>query len=569
MNQEENVIKNEDTLAENADVEVKNEAKTDGKKPLSKKAKIGIISGVSVVLVVAIVFGILAASGLFTPTQAKVVDPIDDNYRTFYQVFVGSFSDSNGDGIGDLRGLINRIDYLNDGDISSGNDLGVQGLWLSPIFTSPTYHKYDTTNYYEIDPKFGTEEDLKELIRLCDERNVKVILDLVINHTSDSHPWFTEFRKARRNGDTSNKYYYYYSCASGADRVGGRTYQKIPGIDYYYECNFTGAMPELNYDNPKVKEEMLNVAKYYLDLGISGFRFDAVKYIYYNDHKASAEFWEWYMSELRAYKPDVYCVGECWDSEPVIAQYLGGLNCFNFANSGPESYAVKAAKGDTLGGFLKYIDSYQEKIHAVNPEAMPIQFLSNHDQDRIAGTFIYEEQMKMLASLYLLSPGSPFIYYGEEIGIRGSRGGASTDANRRLAMLWGDGDTIADPEGSTYPATAQVKATVQDQLAQETSMLNHYSKLIGIRNRYPAIARGEYTAVSQSKTFGGFLVEYNDEVIGIFHNTNYEPITIDLSTIPALNGHAFSELLDYVGVGDATLDGTMLTLGGQTSVILQ
>ena len=124
----------------------------------------------------------------------KEVDPIDDNYRTFYQIFVGSFSDSNEDGIGDLRGIINRFDYLNDGDINSGKSLGIQGIWLSPIFTSPTYHKYDTTNYYEIDPKFGTMDDLKELIALCEERNVKLILDLVINHTSHMHPWFKEFK---------------------------------------------------------------------------------------------------------------------------------------------------------------------------------------------------------------------------------------------------------------------------------------------------------------------------------------------------------------------------------------
>ena len=325
----------------------------------------------------------------------------------------------------------------------------------------------------------------------------------------------------------------------------------------------------MNFDNPKVKEEMLNVAKYYLDLGISGFRFDAIKYIYYGDHQASAEFWEWYMSELRAYEPDIYCVGECWDSESVIAQYLDGLNCFNFASSGPESYAAKAAKGDSIGGFLKYIDSYQEKIHAANPEAMPIQFLSNHDQDRISGAFVYEEQMKMLASLYLLTPGSPFIYYGEEIGIRGSRGGASTDANRRLAMLWGDGDTIENPEGSTYPDYAQIKMTVKDQLAYEGSMLNHYSKLIGIRNRYAAIARGEYTAVTSTKTFGGFYVEYQDEVLGIFHNTDLEPVTIDLSTIEGLNGNIFTEICDFVGVGGATLEGTTLTLEGFTSVILR
>ena len=564
MDQEKNVSLETEEVIENTNEEIKDSTK----KGLSKKAKISIVSGTSLVLVLAIVFGILAGSGLirFTP---KVVDPVDDNYRTFYQIFVGSFSDSNGDGIGDLRGIINRIDYLNDGDISSGNDLGVQGIWLSPIFASPTYHKYDTTDYYQIDEDFGTEEDLKELIELCHERNVKVILDLVLNHTSNYHKWFTEFKKARQNGDRSNKYYDYYSCVTGAERD-SRAWQKILGVDYYYECNFTGAMPELNYDNPAVKKEMLDIAKYYLDLGIDGFRFDAIKYVYYGDTKASAEFWEWYMSELTAYAPDIYCVGECWSAESEILQYYGAMNCFNFAMSGPESKAADAARSRGIGSFLNYIESYQDKVQEANPNGMPIQFLSNHDQDRIAGAFPQIEYLKMLANLYLLSPGSPFIYYGEEIGIKGSRGTANTDANRRLAMVWGDDDTIADPEGTTYPAYAQVQATVKNQLEDEMSMLNHYSKLIAVRNKYPAIARGDYNAVTGAgKEFGGFWVEYNGEVIGIFHNTGLETITLDLSGCSGIDGHSFSELLDYVGTGTATLDGNTLTIEGFTSVIIQ
>ena len=143
-----------------------------------------------------------------------MVDPIDDNYRTFYQIFVGSFSDSSRDGIGDLRGIIDRMDYLNDGNINSGKSLGVQGLWLSPIFSSPSYHKYDTTDYYKIDWRFGTEADLKELIDLCHERNVKVILDLVVNHTSNQHPWFLKFKEARMEDDVDNKYFDYYTAVT-------------------------------------------------------------------------------------------------------------------------------------------------------------------------------------------------------------------------------------------------------------------------------------------------------------------------------------------------------------------
>lgn len=502
--------------------------------------------------------------------SAAMVDPVDDNYRTFYQVFVGSFSDGNGDGIGDLRGLIERIDYLNDGNIHSGKSLGIQGIWLSPIFTSPSYHKYDTKDYYEIDWRFGTEEDLKELIQLCDQRNIKLILDLVINHTSSQHPWFTEFKEARSTGDTENPYYDYYTCVSTADKVNGITYQKIAGVDWWYECNFSGDMPELNYDNPTVREQMLEVAKYYLDLGIDGFRFDAVKYIYYGDTAKSVDFWDWYMQELTAYCPDIYCVGECWSGETEILDYYSAMNCFNFSMAQAEGVIAAAAKGSSISKYTGYIESFQKRMLEKNSDAILMPFLTNHDMDRIAGSFITENHMRMAANLYILCSGSPMIYYGEELGMRGSRGSESTDANRRLAMLWGDDDTIRNPVGSTYPEDKQIKATVSDQMADENSLYHYYCKLIAIRHKHPAIARGSYTAVGcGEKNLGGFIIEYNEEELAIIHNTSLEELTVDLSTCKDLDGHTFQTLCDSIGVGSARLEGTVLTISGQTSVILK
>lgn len=513
----------------------------------------------------------LAACATNPPKNANeepesMIDPVNDNYRTFYQIFVGSFSDASNDGIGDLRGIINRFDYLNDGNINSGNSLGVQGIWLSPIFSSPSYHKYDTTDYYQIDWRFGTQEDLKELIQLCKERNVKLILDLVINHTSNQHEWFLQFKQARMDGDTENPYYDYYSCVTEAEKVGGVTYQKIAGVDCWYECNFSGNMPELNFDNPEVKKATLDIAKYYLDLGVDGFRFDAVKYIYYGDTARSVAFWEWYMEQLRQYKPDIYCVGECWSGENEILEYYGAMNCFNFAMAQAEGVIATAAKGKSLPTYLNYVDSYQEKVLERNPDGMVMPFLSNHDMDRIAGAFVLENNMRMAANLYLLCPGSPMIYYGEEIGLRGSRGSESTDANRRLAMLWGDDDLIRDPIGSTYPAKNQIQTTVADQLADENSLYNYYCKLIAIRHKYPAIARGQYTVLAgSSKNFGGFQIEYEGEILGLFHNSSTEEITYDLSQC---EGVSFGQLHEFIGVGSASLDGSILTVGPQTSVIV-
>ncbi len=498
------------------------------------------------------------------------INPIDDNYRVFYQIFVGSFSDSNGDGIGDLRGIINRIDYLNDGKLNSGKSLGVQGIWLSPIFTSPTYHKYDTTNYFQIDPKFGTEDDLIELLELCHERNVKVILDLVLNHTSINHPWFQQFSQAHLLGDTSSKYFDYYTYTTQGNFPAGRSFRNIPGCQYeYYECNFDGNMPELNYDNDDVKQEMLDIAKHYLDIGIDGFRFDAVKYIYYNDTENSVKFWKWYMEELEKYKEDIYCVGECWDGDTTTLSYIEALNCFNFTSAQGEGMIATAAKNTSLVGYVNYVDAYQEQVKLANPNGMPISFIANHDMDRAAGFLpLSVGRGFMAANLLLLSPGSPFIYYGEEIGLKGSRGGSNTDANRRLAMLWGDGDTVEDPEGATFDISKQINGTVADHIAKDDSLMHRYTWLISIRNEYPEIARGDYTAISNAdinKSFAGFSVTYGNSTIGIFHNTSTAEITINLSDF----GIDFTMICEYIGNGSATLNGNILTISAQSSIIMR
>jgi glycosidase len=502
--------------------------------------------------------------------EPPMIDPVNDNFRTFYQVFVGSFSDSDGDGCGDIRGIINRMDYLNDGNINSGKSLGVQGLWLSPIFSSPSYHKYDALDYYKIDSKFGTEDDLKELIELCHSRNVKVILDLAINHTSNGHLWFTEFKDSRMKGDTENEYYDYYSCVTTEEKETGITYGKIAGVDCWYECNFSGGMPELNFDNDEVRKETLDIAKYYLDLGVDGFRFDAIKYIYYGNTEKSADFWEWYMSELKKIKNDIYCVGECWSGESEILEYYGGMNCFNFALSQAEGAVAQAAKGMSITRYTKYIESFQKAVLEKNPEGMVMGFLSNHDMDRIASCFATENNMRMAANLYLLSPGSPVIYYGEELGMRGSRGGDNTDANRRLAMLWGDGDTVKNPTGSTYPDSNQIKSTVLSQLEDENSLCNYYKKLIAIRHKYEAIPRGIYKSISLGdKNIGGYIVEYGNEKIILIHNNSKTEVTVDLKSCKDLEAFSEFSLEEYIGVGAATLSEGKITVSGQTSAILK
>ncbi|MCR5300145.1 MAG: hypothetical protein K6D92_04530 [Erysipelotrichaceae bacterium] len=499
--------------------------------------------------------------------KAAKTDPIDDNYRVFYQIFVGSFSDSDGDGIGDLKGVLNRLDYLNDGNTNSGKSLGIQGIWLSPVFVSPSYHKYDVVDYYQIDPQFGTEEDLKKLIDECHKRNIIVILDLAINHTSINHEWFKRFAEARIAENKTDAFYDYYTCVTDETKDKGKTYYPIPGTSYYYEGNFSGDMPELNFNNPEVRNEVLNIAKYYIDLGIDGFRFDAAKYIYYADNDGSVDFWQWYISELKSIKPDIYTVGEVWSNDHETISYIKGLNCFNFTMSQPTGAIATAANGGDVNRYTTYVASYIDKIHEINPDSMIIPFISNHDMDRSAGYLNPKNGTAyMAANLYILCSGSPFIYYGEEIGMKGSRGTANTDANRRLAMLWGDNDTVRDPEGSTYGADKQPNGTVAEQLKDKNSLYNYYCSVIAFRNRYPQIARGKYYAYTlNDSTMGGFSIEYNGEISYLFHNTGTEELSYDLSSFEFKP----SKIIESIGLNNAKYSNGVLTLGPQTSVLMK
>lgn len=491
--------------------------------------------------------------------------PVDGNARVYYQIFVGSFSDSDGDGIGDLRGIIERFDYLNDGEPNSGLSLGVEGIWLSPIFASPSYHKYDTTDYYTIDPQFGTMDDLRELVALCHSRGVQIILDLVINHTSTRHSWFQEFTAAHQLGDITSEYYDLYSHASAP--VPGATYNTISGTSEYYECNFSGDMPELNFENELVRQKMVEVAKFYLDLGVDGFRFDAAKYIYYGEENRNYDFWVWYMNELRAIKSDIYTVAEVWDGDGVTFPYFASTNCFNFTMSQDAGQISQTAKGGDVDVLTTYMAHYLEQIHSYNPDAMPITFITNHDMDRAAGFLtVATGRAKVAANLTMLMPGSSFIYYGEEIGLKGSRGGSNTDANRRLAMLWGDGDTVENPVGTDY-SSEQTNGTVADQLPDGNSLYNHYKRLIAIRKANPEIAYGTYQALSIPDTkAGGFLSTWEGSTVAVLHNTTESQVTIDLAQVTDVD---LTRLEAVVGLGNATLEGTVLTLDGQTSVVLK
>jgi glycosidase len=501
----------------------------------------------------------------------ELLEPIElnDQFGVYYEIFVGAFSDSNKDGIGDLRGVINRFDYLNDGDDSSGKSLGIEGIWFMPIMPSPSYHKYDVTNYKDIDKKYGTLEDFQDLMTLAQERNVDIIIDLVVNHTSDQHPWFKAARTAMQNGDFTNKYLDYYTLVTDSKKEPGKTYYLFHG-DYYYEGNFSSSMPELNLDSEEVRDELIDIVSFWYELGVKGFRLDAAKYPYFNDDSKNIEFWNWFVSECKKIREDTYIVGEVWSGDSLIAPYYEPFSNFDFGMSQLQGAVALTAKGqDEINWYVGYLDSYRNLVERYNPDAILTPFISNHDMNRAAGFLSLDNyQMHMAANLYILTYGNPFIYYGEEIGMKGSRGNENTDANRRLAMLWGDRDSVNDPIGSTYDSKNQVNGTVRSHLRDKDSLLNHYKKLIMIRKANPEIARGDYTRLTFDGYyyFGGFISTWNDSSVGVFHNTSDQTIIIDLSLHI---DYEFSVLRAYVGQETANLSGQTLTIGPMTSVILK
>ena len=258
------------------------------------------------------------------------IQEVEDDYRNYYEVFVASFYDSDGDGSGDLNGVREKLDYI--------ADMGFTGIWLMPVHPSDTYHKYDVKDYYEIDPAYGSMADMEALLAACKERNIALILDLVVNHTADDHPWFTAAAEYLRGlspeaepNPADCPYVNYYTFTKDAAR--GKSYHPLSGSDWYYEGVFWGEMPDLALDQPEVRAEIEKIMDFWLEKGVSGFRLDAVKEYFSGRTQKNIEFLAWLEQTAQSKKADVYLVGEAWSDLSEIAEYYAsGLpSFFNFA----------------------------------------------------------------------------------------------------------------------------------------------------------------------------------------------------------------------------------------------
>ena len=468
----------------------------------------------------------------------------DDNYRTYYEVFVYSFYDSDGDGIGDLAGLTEKLDYINDGNPKTTKDLGCNGIWMMPIMPSPSYHKYDVIDYYEIDPEYGTLDDFKKLVEECNERGIRVMIDLVMNHSSSEHEWFKTacdyLRSLPADAEPDLKecpyvdYYFFSKVAKGG-------YAQVPGTDWYYEGQFWSGMPDLNLGNEAVRAEFEAIVDYWLDLGVTGFRLDAAKEFYSGEDDKNIEILTWFNDMVKSKNEDVYIVAEVWNNMALYSAYhASGVSCFNFSfaeNSGTIATAIKEGNGRM---FANRLVSAYESFASFNPDFIDSPFYTNHDMGRSAGYYSNDyafQQVKMAQGMNLLMSGSAFLYYGEEIGMRGS----GRDENKRAPMYWSadetmkglcDGPKDMEKFDMKYPSLAE-------QQVDGNSIYHFVKQAIHLRNQFPALSHGVVEvdeALMEDKSIGAMKKTYGDEEVLLIYNLAAESKTVDLNAVTCMEG---------------------------------
>lgn len=479
----------------------------------------------------------LLAALLLTACQSEPADKLTKttaeeygypwwNDVTFYQVFVRSFYDSDDDGLGDINGLIEKLDYLNDGDPETDTDLEVTGLWLMPMLPSPSYHGYNVTDFKAIDEDYGTMEDFERLLEECHQRGMVVILDWEVNHTGLSHPWFQAAQ------DPASDYHDWYIWSEDDPGWSGPWGQDVWHYDnesqlYYYGLFWSG-MPDLNYENPEVTTAMYDAVDFWLDeKGVDGLRIDAARHLIEDgsiqeDTEATydwfGDFYEWY----KANTPDAMTIGEVWTSSEIASEFVqnDGLDMvFSFDLAGQLLMAAKFGSGRQFGQAIE-----EELLHF--PEFQMGTFLSNHDQSRTM-TELGDDfgKAKSAATALLTAPGVPFIYYGEEIGMVGGK----PDENIRRLMQWDDSQHAGFSESTVTWTYAQFGYQDRNVMLQEDdpgSLLNHYRKLINVRNEYPALRVGEYTKIlSDDLSIYAALRTTEEEKILIVANMSAEPVT--------------------------------------------
>ncbi len=444
----------------------------------------------------------------------------------YYEIFVRSFYDSNGDGIGDLNGVTQKLGYL--------KWLGVSGIWLMPINPSPSYHGYDVTHYRAINPQYGTMQDFKHLLTAAHRLGIKVIIDLVINHTSNRNPWF----KAAQNPHSPYRNWYHWAGSKthlkAISVVGGPVW-RADGKQHYMGI-FCPCMPDLNYNNPAVRHEMIAIGRFWLRKGVDGFRLDAARHLYVKRpsqvHNPVAvgkdiAWWRQFRQGIDRVNPHAYLIGEVTDNDyRQMAPYFKPLNAtFDFPLAQRLIKMAAKERNDHLGATLVAI----QKVYraATGHYVQDAPFLSNHDQNRVMSDLHGNlNHMRVAAQLLLTLPGNPFIYYGEAIGMRGVK----PDPHLREPMRWelsrsAPGETTW--EASPIPAAEDVSVAAERK--QPGSLLRLYRTLIHWRQQIAPLRDG---VVARYPISNPAIVTYRlsdpEAQILVVHNLSGQSHTVDL-----------------------------------------
>jgi alpha-amylase len=493
-----------------------------------------------------------------------------------YEIFVRSFYDSNNDGIGDLNGINQKLDYL--------QDLGIKTIWLTPIMKSQSYHGYDVIDYYSIHPDFGTMDDFTSLVNNAKEKNIDIMIDIVFNHSSLYNNYFLQSYKDYVAGKTGENSYADWYNWSETYKEGYSSYN-----GKYYECRFDKTMPDFNTENGNVRNEMKKILNFWVDKGVSGFRFDAVKYYDYGNTSYNVS----YLTDIRdsaynyaknTYNKELYFVGECWDDDNVVNEYYkSSFDSFfrfssSYSSSGNAAFVGLVKGVNKANRFGSIIEENERIIKENNPNAYSSYFITNHDIDRPTNS-LYDEYASMAASLLSLMPGTPYIYYGEEISLKGTRTTSpddQSDVKRRLPMIWSKDNKIGEcdfPEKNRQDLNnyEQVELGVDDQLKTNYSLVNHYKKAINIRNKYSFIKDSVFKNLTKlvSNDYDHVLIysltskDGNDKIT-VIHNFEKYNIEIDVSSLgTSIDAEISTKHLT------PELNNGMLKIGSLSTVILK
>jgi alpha-amylase len=509
---------------------------------------------------------------------------------TFYQIFVRSYADAStgplaGDGIGDFQGLIERLDHLNDGDPATTTDLGVSGIWLLPIGPSPSYHGYDVTDYYGVHPDYGDLALFRRFLAEARKRGIRVVIDLVLNHASSQHPAFLAATADEPPASITLASPPSAAPVTAAPRDlfrfsprplqsqgpwGDRAWHYKDG-EYYYGV-FDSAMPDWNFRHDDVTAHHRDVARFWLqDVGVDGFRLDAIRYLYEQGDSLQdlAETKRWlrqFAAHCRELKPDVFLVGEVWADTDQAASYVnaGSVDTtfdFDLANSLLETAAF-GTPNLLAARLARTRTAYGSKPWAT--------FLANHDQPRamtrLGGDFA---KARLAASLQFTAPGTPFIYYGEELGQQG----AKPDPDIRRPYQWSAaphaGFSTVTPWRTPFDNYSTVNLAAQ--LADPASLYHHYARLVRLRARSEALRSGSPVSDFNYKGRGIYadLRASAADTVLVLANTATRPREATLALPPAVAALGAPTLLHADVPGEPPDFAPTLTIPGQTVLVFR